>query len=283
MSTVMNKLIKRVVVFSVVIFLCVSSQAARVDTVHFESAIMHKQIKFVVVSPKGAADKKYPVVYLLHGYSGNFSNWLKDAPQLEAKADELGLILVTPDGGYGSWYFDSPIDSTLKYESYFTKELIPYINDHFPVINNKAARAITGLSMGGHGALYLAIRHNELFGAAGSICGGVDFRPFPNNWDIKLTLGKYEENKKNWDDNVVINLIDSLKNKTLGLIVDCGSDDFFLPVNRNLHNKLNDLKIEHDYTERPGAHNKAYWGNTIDFQLLYFKKYFNKQQAEGKI
>jgi S-formylglutathione hydrolase FrmB len=252
------------------------------DTITLYSQFLHKESKFVVITPstynsnsKNQTNQKYPVAYLLHGYSGNYSNWLKDAPQLNAKADELGMIIVTPDGGYGSWYFDSPIDPSIKYESYITQELLPYIDSHYPVIQHKDARAITGLSMGGHGALYLAIKHLDQFGVAGSVCGGVDFRPFPNNWDIKKDLGTYAENKQNWDDNVVVNVANKLKNKDLAIIFDCGLDDFFIEVNRSLHQKLMEMKIEHDYIERPGSHNKAYWSNSIDFQLLYFKKYFN--------
>jgi enterochelin esterase-like enzyme len=106
--------------------------------------------------------------------------------------------------------------------------------------------------------------------------GGVDFRPFPNNWDIKKALGEYANNTTNWDSNVAINLIDNLENKKIALIVDCGIDDFFITVNRNLHKKFMDLKIDHDYIERPGAHNKAYWENSVDYQLLFFKKYFSQ-------
>jgi S-formylglutathione hydrolase FrmB len=128
--------------------------------------------------------------------------------------------------------------------------------------------------MGGHGALYLASRHSDLFGAAGSICGGVDFRPFPDNWDIKKALGAYPENSVLWDSAVVINVMDRLKDRELALIIDCGLDDFFLEVNRALHRKLVERKIAHDYTERPGAHNRDYWRNSIDYQLMYFSKYF---------
>ena len=129
--------------------------------------------------------------------------------------------------------------------------------------------------MGGHGGLYLSIKHLDLFGAAGSMSGGVDFRPFPNNWDIKNALGEYATNKNLWDSNVDINLIEGLHNKQLAIIVDCGVDDFFLQVNRDLHKKLMDLKIDHDYIERPGGHSGDYWNNSVDYQLLYFKKYFS--------
>jgi S-formylglutathione hydrolase FrmB len=182
-----------------------------------------------------------------------------------------------PDGGFNSWYLDSPVDSSYKYETFMTKELVPYIDDHYPTINNVSFRAITGLSMGGHGAFYLAIKHKDLFGAAGSICGGVDIRPFPNNWDMSKVLGSLSENKDNWDRNTVINMVDSLKNGELHLIFDCGSDDFFLEVNRALHIKLAANKVSHDYIERPGAHNAAYWRNSIDYQLLFFSKFFKEK------
>lgn len=278
---------KKIVLSLLILIIRMQAMASTSDTITLYSQFLKKESKFVVITPtsktsnsKDQKSQKYPVVYLLHGYSGNYSSWLKDAPQLNAKADELGIIIVTPDGGFGSWYFDSPIDSSIKYESYITKELLPYIDSHYPVINNKDARAITGLSMGGHGALYLAIKHLDQFGVAGSVCGGVDFRPFPNSWDIKKDLGTYAENKQNWDDNVVINVANKLKNKDLAIIFDCGLDDFFLVVNRSLHQKLMELKIEHDYIERPGAHNKDYWGSSIDYQLLYFKKYFNNHLAK---
>jgi len=278
---------KNILLTLLVFIIGMQAMASTSDTITLYSQFLKKESKFVVITPtsnspysKDQKSQKYPVVYLLHGYSGNYSNWLKDAPQLNAKADELGIIIVTPDGGFGSWYFDSPIDPSIQYESYITKELLPYIDSHYPVINHKDARAITGLSMGGHGALYLAIKHLDQFGVAGSVCGGVDFRPFPNNWDIKKDLGTYAENKQNWDDNVVVNVANKLKNKDLAIIFDCGLDDFFLEVNRSLHQKLMELKIEHDYIERPGSHNKAYWGSSIDYQLLYFKKYFNSHLAK---
>lgn len=268
---------KRLLIFGLLAF-TITSHAAKVDTISIQSATLNKVTKCIVITPTGSSNSsiKFPVVYLLHGYSGSYKNWLGIAPRLIEQADALGMIIVCPDGGFGSWYFDSPIDSTIRYESFITKELLPYIDDNYPTIKNKNARAITGLSMGGHGGLYLSIRHSEQFGAAGSMSGGVDFRPFPNNWDIKKALGEYAANAPVWDNNVVVNLIDKLENKKLAIIVDCGVDDFFITVNRNLHKKLVDLKIDHDYIERPGAHNKDYWENSVDYQLLFFKKYFNQ-------
>ncbi len=254
------------------------AQAGTIDTLEIQSQYLKKATKFVVIKPTNSnKDENYPVVFLLHGYGGNYAQWSKISPQLAKTADDLKLIFVCPDGGKGSWYFDSPIDSSIRYESYITKELIPFIDANFKTKAESKYRAITGLSMGGHGALYLAIRHKELFGAAGSTSGGVDFRPFPNNWDIKVALGPFETNQERWHENTVVKSIESLTNNQLAIIIDCGVDDFFLAVNRALHEKLLQLKINHDYIERPGGHSSTYWSGNIDYQILYFKKFFEKK------
>jgi S-formylglutathione hydrolase FrmB len=253
--------------------------AGKVDTISVYSNVMHKEIKCVIITPNQykKSKTKFPVVYLLHGYSGNYAQWMNHAPQLTQKADELQMILVCPDGGYGSWYMNSPVDTAFQYETFISKELTNYIDANYKTIADKQHRAITGLSMGGHGGLYLSIRNKEVFGAAGSICGGVDIRPFPKNWDLVKRLGDTICCKQNWEANTVMNVVDQLKNNELKLIIDCGLGDFFLDVNRALHQKLMAMKIDHDYIERPGKHDAAYWGSAIDYQLLFFKKWF-----EGK-
>jgi S-formylglutathione hydrolase FrmB len=261
--------------------------AGNVDTIQIQSSYLKKATKFVVIQPSIKSSQgqqrnqlntqeRYPVVYLLNGYGGDYGQWPITTPQLKKTADDLKIIFVCPDGGIGSWYFDSPIDSSIRYESYITKELVPYIDANFSTKANPKSRAITGLSMGGHGALYLAIRHSDLFGAAGSTSGGVDFRPFPNRWDIKKALGEYEQNKERWYEYTVMRQVELLKNKQLAIIIDCGIDDFFMPMNRALHEKLLQLKIDHDYIERPGEHNHIYWGSSIDFQMLFFHQFFQK-------
>ena len=149
-------------------------------------------------------------LYLLHGWSGKYSDWVLNDTDLLNEVDKNGFIVVCPDGHYDSWYFDSPVDTTMKYETNVALEIPAYIDAHYRTIASRNARAITGLSMGGHGALYLAIKHKNIFGAAGSMSGGVDFRPFPDNWGIKKYLGDYNTHKENWDKNVVVNLVDSL-------------------------------------------------------------------------
>lgn len=106
--------------------------------------------------------------------------------------------------------------------------------------------------------------------------GGVDFRPFPNGWQIKDMLDDENTHRKNWDEHVVINQMDLLKKDHLTLIMDCGTEDMFLKGNRELHNKLVEEKIAHDYIERPGGHTWDYWRNSIKYQALFFHELFQR-------
>lgn len=268
---------KRLKLFFLLLLGYLSTQAAKVDTLAVESQSMQKSIKNVIITPNQYSSQKNPfaVLYLLHGAGGNYASWIKRVPEIAGYADRYNLIIVCPDAASTSWYFDSPIDSSMKYETYVAKELVPWIDENYKTISNKSGRAITGLSMGGHGALYLAFRHPDIWGAAGSMSGGLDFRPFPQKWDIALRLGSYEANKGRWDKYTVINMIPLLKDSNLKLIIDCGVNDFFLAGNRQMHTKLLEANIPHDYIERPGEHNWDYWANAIKYQLLFFNDYFN--------
>lgn len=250
----------------------------QVDTVLISSPKMKKEVKSVIILPENYTKKKhYPVVYLLHGYSDNATKWVKTVPSIKNLSTAHQLIIVCPDGGFSSWYFDSPIDSSFQYETYVTKDLVGYVDDHYSTITDKSGRAITGLSMGGHGALYLAIRHRDLFAHAGSMSGGVDLLGSKRKYDIAKRIGTYESQPEEWSKRSIVNMVDSLKNKELDLIIDCGVSDFFYDINVNLHNKLLSLKIDHDFTERPGAHNWNYWTNAIEYQLLFFDRCFGRK------
>jgi len=152
--------------------------------------------------------------------------------------------------------------------------LVNWVDSHYNTIKDRKGRAITGLSMGGHGALYLAFRHQDVYGAAGSMSGGVDFRPFPNNWDLSKRLGAYADFPDRWEKNTVTNLLYLLEPNKLALIIDCGTEDFFFGVNQRLHEKLMERNIPHDFITRPGAHNWQYWTNSVQFQLLFMLHYF---------
>ncbi len=239
------------------------------------SESMKKDIPVTVITPYSYDTRKdFPTVYLLHGYSGNHRDWVERTDVREL-ADRYEIIIVAPDGGYDSWYFDSKLVSDYQYETFLSSELISYIDDNFKTIKDRSARAITGLSMGGHGALHTAIKHQDVFGIAGSTSGGVDIRPFTEKWNIAARLGSYSEYPENWENSTVINMTNLIKPDSLKIIIDCGSEDFFYEVNCNLHKKLLKEGIPHDFYSRPGMHNWTYWSNSIKYQMLFFHECFS--------
>jgi len=245
---------------------------------------MNRKIPYRVVLPEGydASTNRYPVVYLLHGANGNCNDYLGDA--LSADVDRFQCIAVLPDGGRTSWWFDSPVDPTYRYESFVAKELLPAIDAAYRTIPDRRHRAITGGSMGGHGAAFIAIRHKDLFGALGIVFGGVDLRPFPDNWDIKLRLGTIEEHPDYWRDYSVITQAETLKNGELDIISMIGTEDFFLGVNRNLHALWTRNKVEHIYIEMRGEDepHSMHHGAFGTVALRAFFGYFNHFFTEGK-
>ncbi len=267
-----------IITFLVIIIFASHIHCAEVDTVSVHSESMNKNIPAVVITPGSYQNQghEFPVVYLLHGYSDNYSKWVNTVPKIKELADLYRMIIVCPDGGYSSWYFDSPVDDSYHYETHIAKELVTYIDNNYNTIKKRTGRAITGLSMGGHGALYLAIRNLDLFGAAGSQSGGVDIRPFPNNWHLAKRLGTYTDFPENWENNTVINMVEQVQPGSLAITFECGVDDFFYEVNKELHKKLLKLNIPHNYTVRPGKHNWEYWKNSIQYQLLFFCNYFSQ-------
>jgi len=246
-----------------------------IQTFNSQSQAMNKEIPAYVVLPDSydySPDKRYPTIYLLDGFGGNYKTWAEHTkPNLQQLASMFNVIFVCPDGAR-SWYWDSPVDSSIKYETYITKELIPQIDSKYRTIADAKSRAITGFSMGGHGAMWLAIRHQDLFSACGSLSGGVDIRPFPYNWDMAKALGNQWENPKNWEDYTVIGQLAKIQPRNLAIAIDCGTSDFFYQVNENLHKELLYRNIPHDYTTRPGQHDHPYWNNAIDYQVLFFMK-----------
>lgn len=231
---------------------------------------MNKEVMITVITPDTYTPAKaYPVVYILHGFSDNHLKWTERGV-VGNLVDQYGVMAVMPDGGFSSWYFDSPIMPEYQYETFVSKELIEYVDSHYSTVKDRKGRAITGNSMGGHGAMYNAIRHQDVFGSVGCLSGGVDIRPFPESWDIKKRLGTIEEYPENWENNTIINMTHLLSPGSLNIAIDCGQGDFFYEVNCNLHNKLLKENIPHEFTSRPGYHNWDYWMNAIKYQFLFF-------------
>jgi S-formylglutathione hydrolase FrmB len=255
---------------------------AGADTIQVYSNSMQKNVTCVVVTPRKYKKIKtaLPVVYLLHGYSGDYSNWIKKVPVIDSLATVYQLIIVCPDAAYSSWYFDSPVDSAFRYETFTAIELPAYIDANYKTIAGRKGRAITGLSMGGHGGLFLGLRHPATFGACGSISGALDVNLVPGRYDIAKRLGDTTGNRHYYTELSALAQLGKYNAKdSLAIIIDCGVKDFFLPVNRTAHEKMLRLNIPHDYTERPGNHDWKYWSNAIKYQLLFFHEWFTKNKS----
>lgn len=270
--------------FALVCFLFVLSLplaiAQTVDTISVYSQKMGREIKNVVILPDSYTKNKkdsYPVIYLLHGYGGRYDTWVSHTKKsLPQEANRWNVIFVCPDG-QNSWYWDSPIDPRMQFETYVSNELITEIDGKYRTIASNKGRAVTGFSMGGHGGLWLGINHPDVFGACGSMSGGVDIRPFPDNWDMRKWLGTYKQNPQVWNQHTVINQLDKVEPKSLAIIIDCGVDDFFYQVNDELHKALLYRNIPHDYITRPGGHTHEYWNNAVDYQIQFFCKFFQQK------
>jgi S-formylglutathione hydrolase FrmB len=248
---------------------------------------MNKTYKAAIVVPTSYANSKasYPVLYLLHGGSGHFNDWLNKTPDkmlVKNLADQFNIIIVMPEGETFGWYLDSPVDASSKFETYLTKEVIQKIDNTYRTVRSNKGRVITGLSMGGHGAMYLSCRHPELFCAAGTMSGAMDmnYTKFKINEDFAKSirdrfeklLGTADPSNEVFVKNSVINMVDNIRKNGMPIIIDCGVDDFLIEVNRELHRRLVYNNVPHDYTERPGAHTWEYWQNSLPYHLLFFHK-----------
>jgi len=268
--------------FSLLLAFSSSALAFKVESQDVPSKAMAKTIPVSIVLPKAYEENPavpLPVLYLLHGAGDNNSTWL-NATSISSLADQFGIIIVSPSSDI-SWYFDSPEIPSSKYETFISTELVTYIDSHYRTRANRLFRALLGNSMGGHGALFLGIRHKDLFATAVSISGGVDFRPFPKNWNLDKLLGNEKDHPDRWNDLTVLNQAKKLKDGDLAISIDVGVYDFFVEGNRALHRELLDQKVAHDYTERPGYHGWPYWANAIPYQMLYISNRFKENEAKA--
>lgn len=215
-------------------------------------------------------DKSYPLIYLLHGWSGNYHQW-NDIMDCQKYADEYGFIIVCPDGLYDSWYINSPAIKGSQYADFFFMDLFPYVTKNYRVDNKNVF--ITGLSMGGHGALYLFEQKPELFRSAGSISGVLDLTNSLNDYRISEYLGlkKDASDEKIVKGYSVVGNIEKITSSGKEIIFSCGVDDPFYKVNNEFRIKCNETKVGATYISNPGTHNYPYWKSNIASHFEFFK------------
>lgn len=238
---------------------------------HFSKTLNKEKTFQVYIPPDAKAGERFPVLYVLHGAYGCYSDWVSRT-SIEDLADNYRMILVFPDGSEFGWYVDSPIERDSQYETYIAKELVDEIDLLFPTVASREGRGIMGLSMGGHGALLLAAKHPDVFGSASSLSGILKITNHPDKWHIAGRLGDYEKNRKIWEQNSVWEQAERFKNANVQLLFDCGSSDTITGAifdSRQLHDRLVALGVPHIWREMPGTHSWTYWDIHLEEHLNF--------------
>lgn len=252
-----------------------NAQKAPVETVRLQSKLTGKTLPYNVVLPRDyqtSPRTRYPVLYLLHGFSGHYSDWVTRT-NLADYAAEYRMIVVTPEGNDG-WYTDSAGTATDKYESYILQELIPDVDRRLRTIQTRYARGIAGLSMGGYGALKFGLKYPDRFVFAGSLSGALGVATWTEQdlKDLKAIRDSVfsvygpvgsETRRKNDIFEVTRGLTAARVGTLPYLYLDCGTEDFLIDMNQKFAALLREKKIPHEYRELPGNHNWEYWDQQV--------------------
>ncbi len=264
------------------------------ESMQFGSSLLNQTVRYSVYLPPDyyTSNRRYPVVYLLHGYGDDETSWIQfgEADRIAdagIKSGELPpMIIVMPDGGK-SWYIND-YQSKVRYEDMLVQEFIGHIDTAFRTRKDREFRAISGLSMGGFGSLVLAMHHPELFSACAALSASARtdemfaslpderyesvFAPVfsgPAKGEGRLTL--------TWKRNSPIALAQSAPEGNLAKVrwyIDCGDDDALSPGNAMLHIALLNRKISHEYRVRDGTHNWEYWRTGLSDALKFLSQSF---------
>jgi len=253
----------------IVLFFLSQPIAGSEFTIKIKSLILSNKVAVTVILPHQykIAEKNYPSIYLMHGFNGDNHTWKRVAP-LQKFADSCEVLFICADAS-NSWYVDSPIKSGCNYESFFIKELIPFIDSSYKTIRDRNGRALCGISMGGHGALTLISKHPDMFIAASSICGIMDLGEFHDRWELTRIFGPYENNPQSWYKNSFVSLYKNLKGTGCAIFIDCGLSDFALTSTRIVDSLLNNSGIAHEYYERPGSHTLEYPARVFKDHMVF--------------
>lgn len=285
-------------IISLLIYLDAGAQSRVLTNNHFVSTINKgKVINYAIYLPESyyISDRNYPILYLLHGFTGNHCDWVEkgqvkfiaDDLIAQGKADEM--IIVMPDAG-NSWYINY-FDGSNNYETMFFEELIPYMESTYRISKGREQRAIAGLSMGGFGTLIYALRHPDIFVLAFAMSPAVwsseEIDQMPSQ-DYKRYFGTMFGPMKDslrqstaalWEKYDILNLVNHFpekeKNK-LNLYVTCGDDDFLYEGNANLWMALRKNKIKMEFRVLNGSHSWGYWRDALREALPVVSGYFHR-------
>ncbi|HKB67160.1 MAG TPA: alpha/beta hydrolase family protein [Pyrinomonadaceae bacterium] len=263
---------------------------SRVQTIQFESKLVGKSLPYNVLLPvnydqPNTRTKRYPVIYLLHGLTGHYTNWLEKTKLVDYTAP-YEFIIVMPEGNDG-WYTDSATVPTDKYESYILQELIPDVEKRFRASSDAGSRAIAGLSMGGYGALKFGVKYPQQFVFVASMSGALgaaswtesDLKGLEFIWrSLQSVYGP--ESSPTRAANDLGRLYRDLPAASVAslpyIYLDCGTEDQLLQVNRDFVAILMTRKIPHEYRQLPGTHSWTYWDSQVQEVLRIAAKRFSK-------
>ena len=241
-------------------------------TVHFRSESIQMAHGMNVILPdKGRGP--FPVLYLLHGLSDDYTIWCRRT-SIERHVAELQLIVVMPET-HRFWYVNDPRPGGLAYEDHIIKDVVGFVDRTFPTVRSRRARAVAGLSMGGYGAMMLAMRHGNVFSTAASHSGAFIFVHGPR-LDVPGTTALADALPKRQYDLWELAKQHAKGRRRLALRFDCGRGDWLIGSNRKFHRHLERLGIEHGYDEFDGAHDWAYWDTHIKDTLAFVMKHVRK-------
>lgn len=219
--------------------------------------------------------KKTPIIYTLSGYGSSHRSSLKYM-NYDSLSNVHGVMIVTVSGGKDSWYMNDLTKPMRMYEDYFFKDLIPTVEKAFSMADTNK-RIITGVSMGGHGAITFFAKHPTRFFACGSTSGVLDLSYSKvRDESIAKILGKYPEHKDRFLAASAVGMINNLKGINKPIYIDCGSEDYLFPANEQFIESCKKLKIQVTWVTAPGKHDKSYWLNAIPKQIDYFAKIMSK-------
>lgn len=266
------------------------------ESLKVKSTTLGKDVEYSIYLPADydKSNRQYPVLYLLHGYSDDETGWSQFG-EAQIIADKLQgeiapMIIVMPDAGV-SWYINS-YDGKVKYEDFFIKEFIPFIDANYRTRPVKQYRAIAGLSMGGYGTLIMSTKHPELFSSAAPLSAGVFTDDEIANGDEgmwKNVMGDLYGKKdltgksrltEHYYKNSPLKIIETGNADELKKVryyIDCGDKDFLIKGNMALHSVMIDKKIPHEFRVREGMHNWTYWRTALPEVLKFVSVSFHQQ------
>jgi len=229
--------------------------------VRFHSDSLERDITYRIVfpatNPKG---KRFPVLYLLHGGGGDFREWTNNSDV--ARFAEEGLILVMPEAE-SSYYTNSEDRAKDRFEDYIVKDVIAEVETRFPADSSR--RAIAGVSMGGFGAIKLAMKYPTLYGFVGALSPAIDvptrrfsFKRISQYRYHASIFGAWGSRTRRDNDPFVLARQVDPKNAPF-MFVTCGEQEGLLPSNRQFAALLAERKFRFEFHPGPGGHNWNQW------------------------